>query len=152
MNLPMRWRLIRHLRQVHVFLYRHGLGRCMGRIFLLLNTTGRRSGKRYVTPLQYEKIEGAYFVGSARGRQADWFRNVTACPLVEVELKGRRFKAVAEPVTEPSRIADFLAIRLQRHPRMLGAMMKLHHLPARPNRGQLEKLGAGLSVVILKPC
>ena len=46
------------------------------RMVLLLTTIGRKSGLPRITPLQYEEIDGAYYVASARGAQADWFRNI----------------------------------------------------------------------------
>ncbi|MEW6094264.1 MAG: hypothetical protein AB1531_09895, partial [Chloroflexota bacterium] len=55
-------------------------------------------------------------------------------------------------VTDPVRIADFLEVRLQRHPRMIGFMMKkIHHLPPRPSRQQMEELAAKEAMVIITP-
>jgi hypothetical protein len=53
--------------------YRRGLGPT--RLVLLLTTSGRISGQPRVTPLQFEEIDGAYYVASARGTEADWFKN-----------------------------------------------------------------------------
>jgi deazaflavin-dependent oxidoreductase (nitroreductase family) len=135
---------------VHRMMYAIGLGPLIGRIILLLTTTGRKTGKRRVTPLQYEEIDGAFYIGSARGKQSDWYRNILANPQVEVRVKNRRFRGLAEPLTDPARIADFLEFRLQHHPRMVGAMMKMHHLPPRPTRAQLEELGVMLAVVAIR--
>ena len=76
--------------------YRMGFGRVLGRMLLLLTTTGRKSGLPRTTPLQYEELDGAYYIGSARGTKADWFRNILADPHVEVEVKSKRFPAIAE--------------------------------------------------------
>ena len=38
--------------------YALGLGPIMGRLVLLLTTTGRKTGRQHVTPLQYEEIDG----------------------------------------------------------------------------------------------
>jgi len=147
----MRWRLMKIGQRVHRALYAVGLGPLLGRVILLLTTTGRRSGRPRVTPLQYEEVDGVLYVAAARGRQADWYRNLLANPHVRVQVKERCFNGLAEPVTEPQRIADFLELRLQRHPRMLGAMMKLHALPPRPTRQQLEELGTRITVVKIRP-
>ena len=85
-------------------LYDLGLGPFIGRFVLLLTTTGRKSGLPRTTPLQYEKIDGAYYVGSVRGVQADWFRNLVANPRVEVRVKAQRWCGWAEAVTAPDRI------------------------------------------------
>jgi hypothetical protein len=59
---------------------------------------------------------------------------------------------VAEPVTDPERVADFLQYRLKRHPLMIGLIMKIaHKLPMRPSRAQLLELGKSTPLVILHP-
>jgi len=146
-----RWRWIRPAQYIHRALYAIGFGPILGRIILLLTTTGRKSGKRRVTPVQYEEIDGILYIGSARGPKADWVRNITADPCVEVQVKNKRFHARGELITDPLRVADYLQTRLERHPRMVGAMMKIHHLPPAPSRLQLEELGKSLVVVAIKP-
>ena len=143
--------LFRLMRQPPQLLYALGLGPLVGRLILLLTTTGRRSGRQRVTPLQYEEIEGLIYIGSARGQQADWFRNIQADTRVEVRVGARRFSALAEPVTDPSRIADFLQIRLDRHPKMVASMLRGEGLPARPERADLERYAAGLAMVVIHP-
>jgi len=118
---------------------------------LLLTTTGRRSGQPHVTPLQYELVDGAFYVAAARGRQADWFRNVEANPRVTVMVNDRRFAAAAEAVIDPERIADYLALRRARHPTMIKAMLLLHGLPPKADRADLVQLAQKLALVILRP-
>ncbi len=132
-------------------LYALGLGRLIGRLVLLLTTTGRKTGRPRVTPLQYEEVDGAFYLGSSRGQKADWFRNILANPCVEIRIKSRRFRGVAETVTDPSRIADFLELRLKRHPKMIGAILQSDGLPAQPERAQLEAYAAKLAVVVVRP-
>ena len=132
-------------------LYALGLGPLVGRLVLLLTTTGRRTGLRRVTPLQYEEIDGAIYVASSQGQRADWFRNVVANPRVEVRLKWHRFHGICETTTDPKRIADFLEVRLRRHPKMVGRILRLEGLPAQPSRAQLEEYAAKLALVVIHP-
>ena len=143
--------ILRLLKYPPRVLYALGLGPLFGGIVLLLTTTGRKSGLRRVTPLQYEEINGDIYIGSARGTKADWFRNIQANQNVEVQVKARRFKGSAEPITDPERIADFLELRLERHPRMIGAMMRAEGLSSTPTRHQLEEHARKLAVVKIKP-
>jgi deazaflavin-dependent oxidoreductase (nitroreductase family) len=131
--------------------YALGLGPLLGRMVLLLTTSGRKSGKPRVVPLQYEEINGRYYLGSARGTEADWVRNIRANPEVNVRVKGRSFSGRAEVVTDAGRTADFLEVRLRRHPRMIGAMMKGAGLSATPSRGILERYAARIALVIITP-
>ncbi len=146
------WGRMKNVQTIHKRLYDSGRGWIIGKIILLLTHSGRKSGKAYTTPLQYEKVDGAYCVGAGRGAKADWFRNVMANPCVHVRVGRKEFDCMAEPVTEPERVADFLEYRLQRHPLMLGLMMKFaHKLPMRPSRAQLVELGRATPMVILRP-
>ena len=117
------WKRMKKIQRVHQRLYASGKGRIVGRFILLLTHTGRKSGRRYGTPLQYEKIDGAYWVGTGRGPKADWFRNILADPHVHVQVDRDEFDCVAEPVTDPGRVADFLEYRRKRHPLMIGLMI-----------------------------
>jgi deazaflavin-dependent oxidoreductase (nitroreductase family) len=126
-------------------------GPLIGRLILLLTTTGRKSGLPRVTPLQYEEFDGLIYIGSARGTQADWYRNLVADPHVRVQVKGRRFEATAETSTDRVRLADFIELRLKRHPRLVGAMLHAEGLPARPTREQIERYAANLALVVIHP-
>jgi deazaflavin-dependent oxidoreductase (nitroreductase family) len=128
-------------------LYNLGFAPLLGRLILLLTTTGRKSGLARVTPLQYELVDGQLYIGSARGVHADWFRNILADPHVRVRVKSREFSGIAEPVTDYLRVADFLELRLRRHPCMVGMILKSEGLPARPSRLELEEYARGRALV-----
>jgi len=134
-----------------VMAYRRGLGPLIGKLILLLTTTGRKSGLKRLTPLQYEKIGGDYCVGAGYGPKSDWYRNALADPHVHVRVKKLSFDAVAEPVTDPARIADFLAYRLKRHPLMIGLMLRKDGLPMRPTREQLEAYAGRVPMLVIHP-
>jgi deazaflavin-dependent oxidoreductase (nitroreductase family) len=142
---------MKNIQKIHRVLYAIGLGPLVGRIILLLTTTGRRSGKKRVTPLQYEKIGNDYYLGAARGLKADWVRNIQSNSQVEIRVGAKRFQGTAEVVTDPLKFADFMEVRLERHPRMIGFMMeKVHGLPRRPSRDQLEEMGRIEAFVIVR--
>jgi deazaflavin-dependent oxidoreductase (nitroreductase family) len=143
---------MKNVQKIHRVLYAIGLGPVIGGFILLLTTTGRRSGLKRVTPLQYEKIGADYYLGAARGIKADWVRNIQANPQIEIRVGAKQIQGTAEVVTDPSRFADFIEIRLQRHPRMIGFIMeKAHGLPKRPSRAQLEEMAKTEAFVIVRP-
>ena len=146
------WQKMKYIQKLHRVLYAIGLGPVIGRIILLLTTTGRKTGLKRITPLQYEEIDGKYYLGSARGLKADWVRNIQADPNVEIRVKSLNFQGRAEVVTNPARFADFVEIRLQRHPFVVGTIMqKAHDLPKQPSREQLEALAENEVLVIIEP-
>ena len=148
-SLSLPWRLMRYLNQ-HVMPRTKPEERASGLVLLLI-TTGRKSGLPRETRLQYEEQEGVIYVAAGRGQEADWFRNIVANSRVEVQLKAGRFCGVAEPITDPARIADFMELRLKRHPQMVRAMLLSHGLLARPDRAHLEQLAPKLALVAIRP-
>ena len=67
-------------------------------------------------------------------------------------MGAKQFHGMAEVVTDPSKFADFMEVRLERHPRMIGLIMeKAHGLPKHPSREQLEELAKTEAFVIVHP-
>jgi deazaflavin-dependent oxidoreductase (nitroreductase family) len=128
--------------------YRRGIGPTHR--VLLLTTIGRKSGLPRLTPLQFEEVNGDIYIASARGPEADWFKNILANPKVHIQLGKQDFDAIAEPIVDPQRIADFIELRLKRHPFMIRLIMHLFDgLPLRFNRTNLEALSTEKALVIL---
>lgn len=143
------WRWMRFLNQ-RVAL--KNIGRLpIQRKVLILTTTGRKSGMPRQTPLQYEEIDGLIYVASARGTAADWYRNLQKQPQVKLQFGDRQLEGVAETVAEPAQIADFLQYRLEHHPRMIGAIMRLEGLPRRYTRADLEKFAQDKALAVIRP-
>lgn len=139
------------IRIPHRLMYKIGLAPIVGRVILLLTTTGRRTGKPHTTPLTYDEIDSLIYVGSARGQKADWFQNILADPNVKVQVKNRHFSATAEPSTDPHRIAEFLTLRLQKRPRFVGAITRAVGLAKDPTPAQLQEYAANRAMAVLRP-
>jgi len=148
MNKGWLYRLMRQMNRRMAQNYKKGFGPT--RRVLLLTTTGRKSGLPRQTPLQYDEIDGAFYLGSARGAEADWFRNIQAHPQVEVQVGERCIQGVAEATTDPVRIADFFQARLKRSPIMIGLLMRLEGLPWRYTRADLERFAAHKAMVVVR--
>jgi len=78
---------------------------------LLLVTTGRKSGERYIFPLFYGEAGGSYFVVASKGGAPEhpgWYKNLRANPEVEVQVGTRQLKARARVAsgTERARLWD----------------------------------------------
>lgn len=74
--------------------------------FLVLHTTGRRSGEPRQTPLSYTRDGDAYVIIASDGgssRHPDWYVNLEADPGAEVQIGTRRQPVVAETVTGDER-------------------------------------------------
>jgi len=148
-NAPLIWRLMKGLNP-KIMRVNNSRSSFKRRV-LILTTNGRKSGLPRKTPLQYELENGAVYVASARGCQADWVRNILVDSNIEVELEEFHFHAQAQVITDSTQISEFLKMRLKRHPLMMGAMMIFHGLPPRPNRDQLYELASDLALVKFNP-
>jgi deazaflavin-dependent oxidoreductase (nitroreductase family) len=75
-----------------------------GKTLLLLHSKGAKSGEERVNPVAYVKDQDRYVVIASKGGAAtnpDWFYNVSANPLVSIEVGTERYKARAMVVEEP---------------------------------------------------
>ncbi len=73
---------------------------------LLLHTTGAKSGQERVNPLAYHKDGERLVVVASKGgapTNPDWYYNLVANPMVEMEVGTEKFKARAVIATEPER-------------------------------------------------
>ena len=65
---------------------------------LLLTTTGRKSGKQFISPLFYGKTGNSYIVVAPKGgapQHPGWYRNILANPEVKVQVGTAKIKARA---------------------------------------------------------
>ncbi len=74
---------------------------------MVITHTGRTSGARYRTPVNYARYDGDVYCTAGFGPRTDWYRNVLAHPQIEVWLPGRRlgapvgwWQATAAPVRD----------------------------------------------------
>jgi deazaflavin-dependent oxidoreductase (nitroreductase family) len=73
---------------------------------LLLTTVGARSGREHTTPLGFVRDgDRLLVVGSAGGspHDPDWYHNLLAHPMVEVEVGTETFGAIAVPAVDAER-------------------------------------------------
>jgi deazaflavin-dependent oxidoreductase (nitroreductase family) len=87
-------------------LWRFGLGpwvnawpEVSGRIMVITHT-GRKSGLRHRTPVNYAIVGSELYCTAGFGRLADWYRNIRANPEVEVWLPGGWWAGTAKDVTD----------------------------------------------------
>lgn len=131
--------------------YRRMAYRVVGGVVLLLTTTGRRSGKPHTVGLQYELINGAYWVGAADGETADWYRNLLSNPRVEMQVGRRRMNATAAVVKDSAQVAEYLAYRLKKRPLMISLIMHMDGVRGRITPDTLKVYAARIRVVVLTP-
>jgi deazaflavin-dependent oxidoreductase (nitroreductase family) len=72
--------VMKYVYKIPILLYRLGLGRLIGCQFMIMTTTGRKSGLPRHTAIEYHQRKGRKYVlvGWAR---SDWYQNLLASPL-----------------------------------------------------------------------
>ncbi len=94
-----------------VFMWKIGWGKMMnfwptviGRI-MVIKHRGRKSGKEYLTPVNYAIVDGEIYCTAGFGSISDWYRNMLANPNIELWLPEGKRKARAEDVSDsPNRL------------------------------------------------
>jgi len=91
-----------------VFMWKIGLGWTMniwpavsGRI-MVIKHRGRKSGKEYLTPVNYALVDGEIYCTAGFGSMSDWYRNMLANPNIELWLPEGKRKARAEDISDSS--------------------------------------------------
>lgn len=96
----------------------HGM---MSKRVVLIEFTGRTSGKTYRTPVMYASCDDGIVVSTSRDYL--WWRNLRGGAAVRLWLRGRELRGHANTSEDPDDIARALrAIYPQASPAMLAAM------------------------------
>jgi len=140
-------RLMKWMNPFAIQNYRRRIG--PSKVLLILTTRGRKTGKPHLTPLQFEEIDGSFYIASARGKASDWYRNILVDPEVKVDVNQKHFRCRAETITDTMRIADFLEYRLERHPVMIRMMLWMEGLPLCIKREDIEALAEKKALVAI---
>lgn len=95
----------KYLNRLMLLMWRLGIGpwrpdlpEALGH-YLILTHTGRKSGLKYQTPVNYAVVDGEIYISAGFGTLSDWFRNIQANPQVEIWLAEGRWNGKAVEVT-----------------------------------------------------
>ena len=73
---------------------------------LLLTTTGRKSGQKFLFPLFYGKSGNSYYIVASKGGAPEhpgWYKNILANPEVEIQVATDKIKARARTASGEER-------------------------------------------------
>lgn len=77
-------RLMKYVYKSPILLYRVGLGFIVGRLFMVMTTTGRKSGLPRRTAIEFHEYNGRKYV-MVGWSQSDWYRNIQVNPLMTIQ-------------------------------------------------------------------
>ena len=102
-----------------IWCYRLGCSWLLGKRFLLLTHSGRKSGLPRQTVLevvQYNKDTGTYLIASGYGRQSNWYRNLLKTPEVTIQVGRQKMNVVAHFFT-PEESGEAMVNYSRRYPK-----------------------------------
>lgn len=83
--------------------------------------TGRRSGRRYVTPVWAERVGQSFLIQLPYGTDVDWCRNVLAGGGCAVEHDGARYDTIAPMIVPAAEARPHLPSATRRMQSLIGA-------------------------------
>lgn len=105
MNEDLMRNLFKYFNKFMVLLWKLGLGnflniwpKVFGR-FLVITHYGRKTGNKYLTPVNYSIVNGEIYCTSGFGAHSDWYKNLMHNPEIEVWLTEGWCRAQAEDVS-----------------------------------------------------
>jgi deazaflavin-dependent oxidoreductase (nitroreductase family) len=72
----------------------------VGGQIMVITHTGRKSGRRRRTPVNYAIVDGEVYCTAGFGQLTDWYRNILANPQIEIWLPESRWAGTAEDISD----------------------------------------------------
>ena len=136
-----------------IWLYHAHLGWLLGRRFVLLTHSGRKSGLLRQTVLEvvrYDAGTGACIVASGWDRKSDWFRNVTANPNIVFQIRSQRSAGIAERLPPEAGALELLDYA-HRHPMALRELAQFMGYQLDGTEADICALGRMIPMFVFKP-
>ena len=83
-------------------------GRRHVRFAARITHTGRRSGRRYVTPVSARLAGDTFIIPLTFGSQSDWSRNVRSAGGCEIRFNGADYRAVRPELADGEQVRDVI--------------------------------------------
>lgn len=121
-----------------------------GRIFLILTTIGRKTGKKRRTPLEYHWIEGIMTIFSGRGEDSGWLKNIRANPAsVWVKHGFHSFPARVEFISNENDKLKIIRWYVVKHSRSAKMLFGWNKKIDDPESSDFSKLLTTISIIQL---
>jgi len=148
-------RLLKFFFKVPVWLHKMGFGgweRLVGAQWMLITTTGRKTGKRrdaMVDVMDHDKATDTYYIEAAYGARADWYKNMQSNPIFEAQVGRRKFKARAGALSTEG-AGDMLVQFYRNKPAYTRSVMAMAGMKFK-DEDDLRVIGKNLTLLAVKP-
>ncbi len=141
--------------KVPLWVHKMGFGgweKLIGAQWMLIATTGRKTGKRrevMVDVMDYDQAVDTYYVEAAYGVRADWVKNIQSTPVFEAQVGRRKFRARATLLSNEG-TADMLVQFYRRKPAYTRSVMAMVGMKFK-SEDDLRALSNKLTLLAIKP-
>ena len=141
--------------KVPLWVHKMGFGgweKLVGAQWMLIATTGRKTGKRrevMVDVMDYDQAADTYYVEAAYGVRADWVKNIQSTPVFEAQVGRRKFHARAALLSNDG-TADMLVQFYRRKPAYTRSVMAMVGMKFKGEE-DLRALSDKLTLLAIKP-
>lgn len=97
--------VLKYLFKAPILLWRLGLGPIVGRLFMIITTTGRKSGQPRHTAIEYHIWRNRKYVLAA-WPQSDWYCNLLADPHLTIQTAMGTERVIARRLMDDAELAD----------------------------------------------
>lgn len=105
--------------------------------------SGRKTGKRYATPVVAEVVDGGFLVPLPYGTRVDWLRNVLAAGRAGITARGETYEVAGPEIIDLAQASLQLPTRRRRVFERFGVekfvKLSLAQKLSKANTGQLEE-------------
>ncbi len=136
-----------------IWLYKLNLGWIMGKRFLKITHTGRKSGKpRHVIleVVKFEPSKETYYIAAAWGEKSDWVKNIRANPQVQVQIGQQKMTMLAEQLN-PEQGEAIILDYAHRHPTAMINLARFMGYQLDGSETDFRELGRLLLMFALMP-
>ena len=147
--------LLKFFFKVPLYVHKMGLGgweKMIGAEWMLIATTGRKTGKRretMVDVMDYDKSSDTYYIEAAYGARADWYKNIQSHPVFEAQVGRRKFHARAAPLSSAD-TGEMLVQFFRRKPAYTRSVMAMVGMKFK-DEDELRTLGSTLTLLAVHP-
>ena len=137
------------LLNLQVWLLRHRLMGPMGRQFMVITTTGRKTGKQHSVPIGFAR-DGDTVLAFNTMDHSNWLWNLRVNPRVSLNIDGREFPAVGheEATDTPEKVHAIVDVYYREQPDFAERFLKV---PPNATNEQLAMVGEHLKFVRFVP-
>ncbi|NWG17991.1 MAG: nitroreductase family deazaflavin-dependent oxidoreductase [Chloroflexi bacterium] len=97
--------LMKYLFKLPILFYRMGLGPLVGQMFMVMTTTGRKSGLPRRTAIEFHQYNGRKYV-MIGWQDSDWYKNIQANPYITIQTASGTERVYARRLTEDAEYAE----------------------------------------------